>query len=244
MSAGAAYPSSVETMQILGDAQQHQHPQQQQSKQVHVVPQPQQLQQQASLIGGAAPAGTIQLVDGATLVPTESLIGQQQPQVHHHLQAAAVPQHPQMATIVTAAGGAPILVPSGAQPVGPMVTIGPNGAIITTVATPTTAPGAGSQQDYVQMNGTEGGATGAVMPVAGEYYVPAAGQPVSGEVVMQQQAAAGQDQLILGSSVAAVPAGVPTAVVGPVTATSDGTPIPLDQLKQLLMTQLEYYFSR
>lgn len=228
MSAGAAaYPGSVETMQIVGDVQQ------QKSLQQVQITQQQLLQQSANPPTGAA----VQLVDGTTLVPTESLISpqqqQQQPQILHHLQAAT--HRPQMATIVTAAGATPILVPSS-QPVGPIaVAIGPTGA-------QTLVSNTGQVLDYSQMNGggsivqaelsaggAESGGAVAAAVVPEEYYIQAAtGPDVMHSVVSPEQMMGG---------VASVAGGV-------VASTSDGTPIPFDQLKQLLQTQLEYYFSR
>lgn len=208
MSAGvAAYHGSVETMQIIGDAQQE--------KSVQQVLITQQQQQQQLL----SSAGAIHMVDGTTLVPTESLIispQQQQPQtLHHHT-------HSQMATIVTSAGATPILVPT--QPVGPIAvaiaTVAPTGApLLTSPSVPVI--------DYAQMNGTggaQGGSNEVVVATSAEGAVVA-----GGEYYMQAPPLEG---MIM------APVGVPVA------ATSDGTPIPFDQLKQLLQTQLEYYFSR
>lgn len=225
MSAGAAaYPGSVETKQIVGDVQQQKSLQQVQITQ----------QQQHQLLQQSSNSGAVQLVDGTTLVPTESLISlQQQPQTLHPLQSAT--HHPQMATIVTAAGATPILV----QPVGPIaVAIGPRGA-------PTLVNNTGQVIDYSQMNGgggstvpaelsaggaESGGAVAAAAVVPGEYYIQAAGpDAVMHSVVSPEQMMGG------GASVAGG---------GVVASTSDGTPIPFDQLKQLLQTQLEYYFSR
>lgn len=206
MSAGvAAYPGSVETMQIIGDAQQE--------KSVQQVLITQQQQQQQLL----SSAGAIHMVDGATLVPTESLIispQQQQPQaLHHHT-------HSQMATIVTAAGATPILVPTQGPIAVAIATVAPTGApILTSPSVPVI--------DYAQMNGTggaQGGSNDVVVATSAEGAVVA-----GGEYYMQAPPLEG---MIM------APVGVPVA------ATSDGTPIPFDQLKQLLQTQLEYYFSR
>lgn len=70
-----------------------------------------------------------------------------------------------------------------------------------------------------------------------------AGAVVGGAEYYLQTAAPGQEvqheSLVMGPRVPGVPIGL-----GPVATISDGTPIPFDQLKQLLQTQLEYYFSR
>lgn len=194
--ATAAYPGSVETMQIIGDAQQ----QQKSVQEVQIV----QLQQQ-------------QQQDRKTAIPAES---QQQHQNPHHLAAA---QLAQMATIVSAGGVSPIL-----PPVGPIaVTIAPNGALLNPAQV----------IDYGQLNEAPAGPDEAATPIevegsgpaAGEYYIQAA--PAS-EVV---HTVLPPDQLIMAQG---------GALLGSVAATSDGMPITFDQLKQLLQTQLEYYFSR
>lgn len=214
MSAGAAaYSGSVETMQLIGgDVQQ-----QQQQKPVQQL----QTTQQQSATSPAGPPVAIQLADGTTLVPTESLISPPQ-----HLSAAHLPQ---MATIVTAAGANPILVPSS-QPGGPIaVAIGPQ---VIDYSHLNGGGGGSAQGEVVPVISTGGGVDGcagaaAVVP-AGEYYI----QTTAGPEVMH--GVVPHEQLIM----------APVAGSGPVTATSDGTPIPFDQLKALLQTQLEYYFSR
>lgn len=201
--ATAAYPGSVETMQIIGDAQQ----QQKSVQEVQIVHLQQQQQQE----------GVIPVLDRKTAIPAES---QQQHQNPHHLAAA---QLAQMATIVSAGGVSPIL-----PPVGPIaVTIAPNGALLNPAQV----------IDYGQLNGAPAGPDEAATPIevegsgpaAGEYYIQAA--PAS-EVV---HTVLPPDQLIMAQG---------GALLGSVAATSEGMPITFDQLKQLLQTQLEYYFSR
>lgn len=192
MSAGAAYPGSVETMQILGDAQ-TQKPAKQQQHQLKSVSQTIQLSPQAGPQVAGAPA--FQLADGSTLVPVSEVL----------VNAQAPLTLPTMTTIVAAPGAAPILVPSAAQPGRIAVALLPGGL------------------EFAQLNGAApagvDGAAGSVEAGAGEFFAG-------------------------GADLNAVAATAPGATGGPVTATSDGTPIPLEQLKQLLSTQLEYYFSR
>lgn len=219
MSAGAAYPGSVETMQIIGDAQK-----QKPSKQIKIN-----AQSPTATTATSAAGTTIQLADGITLVPVTEV------------------NLPPMTTLV---GAAPILVPSAPPPVGRIaVAIAPGGTLLTTAAVP------GQVLDFGQMNG------GAAVPPSSSAAPVATGEP-SG--VVGGEAGAGEfyiqagvvpptatemihgEQLIMATpgGVAAAAVATPAVVTGPVTATSDGTPIPLEQLKQLLATQLEYYFSR
>lgn len=242
-------PAMSTSQIIIGDVQQQQQQKQQQQQTQKLVVQiqssnnnkttttshqkrPQKQQQTLQQQQQVNPPGAIQLVDGATLVPTESLITSQQQQVNHLQQQQQHHHHPQMATIVTAAGAAPILVPS-TQPVGPIaVAIAPSALV----------NAAGQVIDFAQLNsavavdqqvvvGGELSTTvdGGVVPVGGAEYFIQTAAPVAGTEVMH--GVMGPDQMIMTGG-------------GPVAATSDGTPIPYDQLKQLLQTQLEYYFSR
>lgn len=236
MPAGAAaYPGSVETMQTIGDAQLQ--------KSVPLVQTTQQQQHQVQL---QSQQGPLPLVDGAAVVvPTDSLVRPQQQQaLHHNHQQQQQQQHPHlaqlppMATIVTAAGATPILVAS-TQPVGPIavaIATGPSGAM----AKPHQAVPSGLVIDYAQLNGGGGGAVLGHDPVTS---AEGAGAVVGGAEYYLQTAAPGQEvqheSLVMGPRVPGVPIGL-----GPVATISDGTPIPFDQLKQLLQTQLEYYFSR
>lgn len=210
MSAGAAYPGSVETMQIIGDTQQ--------TPTTTTTKQPQQLK--------ITQQSNIQVLDGGGVVGETLVSGPPQQTIHL----------PQMATIVAAPGATPIIVPSSAQS-RIAVAMAPNGALLATPATvvaPVAVPG--QVIDFSLMNGSaaagvatpSGNEATAVDGAASEYYFQSTGQPVAGA------------EVIIGGA-AAPPAIVAT---GPVIATSDGTPIPLEQLKQLLGTQLEYYFSR
>lgn len=212
MSAGAVYPGSVETMQIIGDTQQ-----------TPITTKTTIKQQQQLKI---TQPSTIQLVDGGGVVVGETLVNGP-PQQTIHL--------PQMATIVAAPGATPIIVPSAQSRIA--LAIAPSGA--TPAAEPLVVPG--QVIDFSLMNGSAvGGGAGVAAPSgneaaavdggATEYYFQPAVQPVAGA------------EVIIGGAAGVAATGI--VGTGPVTATSDGTPIPLEQLKQLLGTQLEYYFSR
>ena len=139
---------------------------------------------------------------------------------HHHQQQ----QHQQQLVDGTTTVAATTIVdPSQMAAIGPILV--PSGAA-TVQTTPIAVIAPNTTADYSTMNG-------GVMTVNDEFY-------------QQQQQAHSTEIVHNAGEVAGVPVGANSGTTtAPSSASAnEGNPIPLDQLKQMLSTQLDYYFSR